>query len=45
MVLHKNGTSVIAHPACVESMLNNGWKEEAAKSKPSSKQENKKSEE
>ena len=39
MKLTKNGISVIAHASCVESMLNNGWTEEAAKSKPSSKQE------
>lgn len=44
MKLTKNGISVMAHPACVESMLNNGWKEEAAKSKSSSKK-TKKSEE
>lgn len=45
MKLTKNGISVIAHASCIESMLNNGWTEEAAKSKPSSKKENKKNEE
>ena len=31
--------SIDVHPSKVESLLNNGWKEEATKSKSSSKKE------
>jgi|TARA_R110001592_G_scaffold53455_7_gene163898 hypothetical protein len=36
MKLTKNGIYVIAHPACVESMKNMGWKEEALQENKSS---------
>lgn len=44
MKLTKNGISVIAHPACVESMKNMGWKEEAAQETKLSSKQTKKNE-